>query len=286
MITITAYQELADFVQAFADGHLNMLVICSHGGLGKSEETRRALADRDIVRIGGHVTPLKLYELLHDGKDKQVLFDEIDGLLSNPRHVGLLKQLCETREEKRIMWASSDPRAAEIDGGVGYFQTRSHVLMLCNSVSALSDNVAALESRATMVRFTPSSDEIVARIKTFATEGDVVRFLGEFHESVPDFTLRTYRLLVDLKNAGMNWQRYALEESDVPTKVIEIADLLSRFKTDIERIHHYSGSRRDYYNWKPQADAYRQRQSHVASQSAIRLLPFPPDEAHSHRSMP
>lgn len=263
MITISTYQELTEFIRAFADDHFNMLVICSRGGLGKTEETRHALDGEDVVRIGGHVTPLKLYELLYEGRDKQVLFDEIDGLLSNPKHVGLLKQLCETREEKRIMWASADPRAAEIDGGAGYFHTRSHVLMLCNSFTALSANVAALESRATMVRFLPKSIEILAQIKTFATDDDVVRFLKEFHASVPNLTLRTYRLLVDLKNAEMDWQRYALEESDVPAKVIEIAELLTRYDTDLERISHYTGSRRDFYNWKPQAAAYLQRRSRV-----------------------
>ena len=285
-ITITTYQELADFVRAFADGHFNMLVICSRGGLGKTEQTRRALDGRDVVCIGGHVTPLKLYELLHDGMDKQVLFDEIDGLLGNPKHVGLLKQLCETREKKRIMWASSDPRAAEIDGGVGHFHTCSHVLMLCNSFTALSANVAALESRATMVRFQPSSIEILGQIRTFATDDEVVRFLEEFHASVPNLSLRTYPLLANLKNAGMDWKRYALEESDVHAKVIEIAELLRRYDTDIERINDYTGSRRDFYNWKPQAMAYLQRRLSVSPGLALRLLPAPANEGCSRRSLP
>ena len=284
MITITTYRELTDFVAAFGDGHLNMLVICSPGGLGKSEEARRTLDGVDVVRIGGHVTPLKLYELLCEGRDKLVVFDEIDGLLANPRYVGLLKQLCETREEKRIMWASADPRALEIDGGLGYFNTRSHVLMLCNSFHALSANVAALESRATMVRFKPSAAEILAKIETFVTDDEVLGFLAAFHESIPAFTLRTYGLLVDLKNAGMDWQRYALQETDVPAKVIEIADLLDRFGTDIERVDHYSGSRRDYYNWKPRAEAYQQRRSAASQQPALRLLASSPDDGRSRRS--
>ncbi|MFQ5503147.1 MAG: hypothetical protein ACE5EQ_12775, partial [Phycisphaerae bacterium] len=261
MITITTYRELTEFVQAFSDGHLNMLVICSVGGLGKSEEVRRTVGEKEVSFIGGHITPLKLYELLHEGKNRPVVFDEIDGLFSNTRHVGLLKQLCETREEKRIMWASSDPRASKIDGGVGYFHTRSHVLMLCNSFAILNANVAALESRANVIRFTPSSAEILAKTRSFGTDEDVIAFLDEFHESVPHFTLRTYRRLVEMKNADLDWRRYALEESDVPAKVIEIADLLGQFTTDIERIHHYSGSRRDYYNWKPRAEAYRQRRA-------------------------
>jgi hypothetical protein len=286
VITITTYRELTDFVAAFGHGHLNMLVICSRGGLGKSEEALRTLDGKDIVRIGGHVTPLKLYELLYEGRDKPVVFNEIDGLLANPRHVGLLKQLCETREEKRIMWASADPRAMEIDGGQGYFNTRSHVLVLCNSFCALSANVAALESRATMVRCKPPSAEIVAKIETFATDDEVLRFLAGFHETIPAFSLRTYGLLVDLKNAEMDWQRYALQETDVPAKVIEIADLLDRFDTDIERVAQYSGSRRDYYNWKPEALAYLRRRTAASPQPALRLLPSSSDDGRSRRSAP
>jgi hypothetical protein len=261
MITITTYKELTDFVAAFGDDNLNMLAICSKGGLGKSEEVRRTLEGREIVSIGGHVTPLKLYEMLHEGRHKKIVFDEIDGLLADTKHVGLLKQLCETREEKKIMWASTDSRAVEIDGGHGYFHTRSHVLMLCNSFQALSANVAALQTRAMLVRFVPTTAEILSKIRTFATDAEIITFLEQFRDVLPEFTLRTYRLLEDLKGAGLDWRKYALDEADVPPKVIEIADLLVQFDTDLERIPHYTASRRDYYNWKPQAEAYLRRRN-------------------------
>ena len=159
------------------------------------------------------------------------------------------------------MWVSADRRAAEIDGGTGYFHTRSHVLMLCNSFKALSANVAALQTRATVIKFVPSSAEILDKVKTFATDPEIVAFLERFHEAIHEFNLRTYCMLKDLKGAGLDWQKYALDESDTPEKVVDIADLLVRFERDIERIQQYSGSRRDYYNWKPQAEAYLRRRS-------------------------
>lgn len=279
MIPITTYPELSDFVTAFAQGHFNTLVVCSQGGMGKTEEATRALDGITIVRIAGHLTPLRHYELLYKGMDQPVVFDEIDGVLANPKHVSLLKQLCETRELKRIMWASTDPRAAEIDGGVGHFHTRSHVLILCNSFTALNANVAALETRATVVRFVPSPDEILAKIKTFATDDEIVAFLSEFCRAIPKFSLRTYRHLENLKQAGLDWRRYALEETDVPPKVKEIADLLVRFDRDTDRISHYSASRRDYYNWKPQGEAYLQRRLLVSSKPALKLVSAPPCRA-------
>ena len=260
MIVITTYEELQRFVTAFADGGMNMLVVCSQGGLGKSEVARRTVGHADVVYVGGHVTPLGLYEVLFKGRDKQVLFDEIDGLLGDPKHVGLLKQLCETREIKRVQWASKDRRAEEIDGGVGHFETRSHVLILSNSFSTLSANISALGTRATVVNFDPSPDEIAAKIASFATDDEVVRFIDDFKDCLIDLSLRTYVKLVELRAAGLDWRKYALQEADVPPKVIEIATLLEQFETDVDRVADYSFSRRDFYHWKPQAEAYLRRQ--------------------------
>ncbi|MFQ5501990.1 MAG: hypothetical protein ACE5EQ_06770 [Phycisphaerae bacterium] len=126
---------------------------------------------------------------------------------------------------------------------------------------ALSANVAALKTRAMVVHFTPPASEILAKIKTFAGDAEIVGFLEQFREAMADFSLRTYRILEDLKQAGLDWRRYALNETNIPPKVIEIADLIVRFNTDIERVKHYSGSRRDYYNWKQAALEYLHRRS-------------------------
>ncbi len=261
MIRMTTYRELSELIHAFGHDGLNMVVLVSRGGLGKSQEAREALDAADIVSVGGHVTPLRLYQLLHDGQDMKVLFDEIDGLLSNTQHIGLLKQLCETQETKRVAWMSSDKRASEIDGGLGHFFTRSHVLMLCNSIESYNANVAALFSRAVAVLFDPTPLEILDRIKRFGTDHEIISFFERFHEGLTDFSLRSYVRLKELKEAGLDWHKYALDETDVQPKVREIADLLQRFRTDVERARHYSGSRRDFYNWKRQALEYLHRQS-------------------------
>ncbi len=260
MISITTYLELSSFISAFGDGHLNMLVVCSRGGLGKSETVQRTL-EGDSVIVSGHETPLDLYRKLFDGRDRLVVFDEIDGLLANVANVGLLKQVCETREVKRVQWGSTDKRAAKIDGGVGHFHTRSRVCLLCNSFELFNANVAALKTRGMTVQFVPSRRQILDKIRTFATDSEIVEFLEEFHEAIPDLNLRTYGILADLKRAGLDWRRYAFDESNLNPKVMEIANLLQRFDADVERVKQYSGSRRDYYNWKPQAVEYERRQS-------------------------
>ncbi len=277
MIAIATYQELSDFVAAFGNGHMNMLVICSRGGLGKSETVRRALDEENMVYIGGHITPLELYAKLHDGRDKPVLFDEIDGMLSEVKHVGLLKQLCETREVKKVMWGSTDRRAEQIDGGAGYFCTRSRVLMLCNSFASFSANVAALKTRGLTIQFLPDSREIMSKIKSFATDSEIVAFLEHFHECVPDFSLRTYRVLQDLKRAGLDWRKYALDETKIPPKVREVTDLLTRFSNDAERVEYFSGCRRSYYDWKPKAIEHLRRQS-------LKTLKLEPDGSHNQGS--
>lgn len=259
MITINTYAELSEFVGAFGAGDLNMLIISSRGALGKSTQTQIALSGEDIVEIPGHVTPLGLYERLYNGRDKKVVFDEVDGLLSDTKHVVLLKQLGETRTPKKISWMSKDRRAQEIDGGAGFFFTTSPLLILCNSFTTFNSNVEALATRALVLHFAPSPREILEKLMTYAKDSEIIAFLERFHESLPDFSLRTYCKLADLKRAGLDWQKYGLQESNVPPKVLEIADLLERYNSDRIRLDHYSGCRRDYYNWKPDAVAYLHR---------------------------
>lgn len=114
----------------------------------------------------------------------------------------------------------------------------------------------------------------MSKIKTFATDTEIVAFLEHFHECVPDFSLRTYRVLQDLKSAGLDWRRYALDETKIPPKVREIADLLTRFSNDTERVKHFSGCRRSYYDWKPQAIEHLRRQS-------LKTLKLEPDGSHN-----
>jgi len=144
---------------------------------------------------------------------------------------------------------------------LGYFYTASSVLMLCNSFEALSANVAALKTRAMVVHFLPAASEILAKVKTFATDAEIVAFLEQFHEAIDDFSLRTYPILRELKQAGLDWRKYGLDETSIPPKVVEIADLLVRFNIDTSRVREYSGSRRDYYNWKQAAVEYLRRRS-------------------------
>jgi hypothetical protein len=261
MYNVRNYEELQRFVKAFAEGRINVLVICSPGGLGKSELVRAATGHLDVVFVGGHVTPLALYELLEQGRDKPVVFDEIDGLLGDRKHVGLLKQLCETSPSKRIQWASSSRRADEVAGGVESFQTSSRVLILCNSFKALDENVAALSTRAIIVQFTPSAEEILAQIASFATDAEVLGFLEEFGGAMRDLSLRSYVKLAELKSAGIEWRPLALQEVGVPEKVVVLADLLEQFDSDVERLKKYPGSRRDFYNHKREAEAFLMRRN-------------------------
>lgn len=261
MIRVETYEEAETFHVGFANDHFDMLVIAGRGATGKSEQSRQALSAHHCVEIPGHVTPLDLYRRLYEGKDQKVVFDESDGLWDNKKKVCIMKQLGETRDEKRISYMSSDRRAQEIDGGKGYFYTRSKLLILCNSFSVLNANVAALVTRAVVVHFAPTPEEMLKKIKTFGTDTEILAFLECHYECLPEFNLRTYRNLENMKAAGLDWRMYAMQESDVPPKIIEIADLLVRYSSDTERLQHYSASRRDYYNWKPEAQSFAHRQA-------------------------
>jgi hypothetical protein len=59
-LRLTSYVELEAYVQAFAAGHLHLLLLFGPPGVGKSRAVRQAL-DPQVGWISGQATPLGIY---------------------------------------------------------------------------------------------------------------------------------------------------------------------------------------------------------------------------------
>ncbi len=59
-ISVTRYQDFDPFVEAFANGHLNLLVLVGSPGLQKSKGLRDAVGE-SASWIEGHATPFGIY---------------------------------------------------------------------------------------------------------------------------------------------------------------------------------------------------------------------------------
>jgi hypothetical protein len=93
---ITTYDELKFYLNMFCHGNANLLVIESRGGLGKSKLIEEVLENVEYIKILAHVTPLRLYSLCYEHKDKAIVIDDVDALMENVDNIALIKQLCES----------------------------------------------------------------------------------------------------------------------------------------------------------------------------------------------
>ncbi len=78
-ITVTRYEDLDQYLLAFAGGHLNLLILIGSPGLQKSKSIRDAVGRR-ACWIEGHATPFGIYRKLWEGRNRPVVIDDVDGL--------------------------------------------------------------------------------------------------------------------------------------------------------------------------------------------------------------
>jgi hypothetical protein len=62
-IRVTSYPHLQAFVQGFAQGHLNLLILLGGPGLGKSQQLRQALAG-PVCWLEGNASAFGIYRQL------------------------------------------------------------------------------------------------------------------------------------------------------------------------------------------------------------------------------
>lgn len=251
MIKIKEYKKLYEYIEAFGNKKLNLLVIVSRGGLGKTFIAEEALIQQGPAIFSGHVTPLGMYKELLDRNNEErdfiTIFDDVDTLLLNKTNVALLKQLCDTREDKTIRYYTTSP---SLRGMPSEFETSCKVLMLMNDIKTEDNNLNALLTRAHLIKFEPSDLEIIKHLRTFGNDPNILNFIEIYAPFSKKLNLRVYKRAVELKESGLDWKQEIISELDVDKRLFEIEMLLKKYKTDKERENHFSDSRATYFRFK------------------------------------
>lgn len=201
--------ELQDVARAFTKGKLNLLVVVSDGGLGKTTTIQSALRKDKHGHhvITGHITPLQLYIESYEHKNELIILDDVDGLLRNGTIIALMKQLCDTTTVKTMQYHTT--RELEVPS---IFKTSSKVILLLNKVPTDNPNVMAFLSRGIFVNFIPNPNEIFSELKTFAKDKNIIKFIEKNIRTLSSINFRVYKHASSLKQAGLNWEKYLLEE--------------------------------------------------------------------------
>lgn len=209
---LRTYAELEREYDAFAHGERNLLIVVGPPGTAESTAGRRVLGG-DARFIEGGATPYRLYMDLYRHRDRPVVLDDADKVFRNRDGVFLLKLLTQTEAVKTLQWNSN---AAEIRAGElpAEFTTTSRVLVVANSWQRDNPDIASIESRGHLYYFAPPFAEIHRHAKTFVSDDEVYRFVGDHLPLFARLDLRLYGKATEVKATGVRtgrpdlWQEY------------------------------------------------------------------------------
>jgi hypothetical protein len=247
---VATYYDLQLFVDAFAEGHLTLLIVYGRPGVGKSWTVRHRVGKRAFT-INGTASPFGIYMAAFQHRDEPIVLDDIDGLTASPQGVRLLKALTQSDSEKTVSW-ETQAAALDREGIPRSFKTRSQVAILANSPFA-SEDARALEDRGHVLVFDPPPLEVHEQASTWFWNQEVFDFVGHYLHLMPHHSFRTYVNAWERKNAGLPWQSAVLDRC-LSGLTLEVAKLRAdpRYKSEEERVRAFVerelGCRATYFN--------------------------------------
>jgi len=247
---LTTYQELRRFGEAFAEGHLRLLILLGPPGIGKSQ-TLREWTSNTSSWIAGNASPFGIYVECYRHRNEPIVLDDVDGLARDRQGIRLLKALCQTDQEKTVCWHTLT-HALEQQGVPQSFKTTSQVAILANTW-AFSEDVRALEDRGHVVVFDPPPLEIHRQASEWFWEQEIYDFVAEHLHVMDQHSLRTYVTAWERKQAGLPWHSAVLDRC-LTGPAREVAKLKSdpRYTSEEERARAFVaagfGCRATYFN--------------------------------------
>ncbi len=226
-LRIYTYEELIPYLDQFAKGRFNFLVILGWPGLSKSTLIR-ARMPKSACWITGNTTPFKMYVALHGAIGEPVVMDDVDALLRKAGSTDLLKQLCETEAVKTLTW-ESDAALLKKRRIPNEFKTGSKVCFIANDWARLSSAIMALEDRALVLSFEPTATEVHEQVSRegWFRDKEIFEFIGENLPLIMRPSMRFYTRAKEMKAARLGWQSWLFRQWLEDEKLFRVAMLLA-----------------------------------------------------------
>ena len=205
MIILFSFKELTEYITAVRDDKLKLLVVEGRGGTSKTFTIKKLLSEKKYLLLNSHATPASMYEQLYYNTDVPVFINDIDRLLDNRTTLAILKQLCETSTTKTIQYNSKTPLMSDLPR---QFTTRSSVIIDTNDLGKLKKGVRAFLTRGVHVKFSPTNDELLTLLSSYADDKEIVKYLYKVVSKKGMIDLRKYEVAKQLSTAGIDWKNY------------------------------------------------------------------------------
>lgn len=257
---LSSYAELEAFLTAFAEGHINLVILIGARGLGKSRAVRNILGD-EICWIEGNASPFGIYVQLYRHRDQIVVIDDVDSLHADKNGVRLLKNLCQTEPVKRVAWQTA-AKGLEKEKIPREFSTTSRTVIVSNDWRNTNRNTAAVEDRGQVLVFRPTPLEVHRKVYEWFEDDEIYGWIGERLNLIHAPSMRLYYRARELKRGGLNWKR-VIPESVGDQRTRLALELLTdgSYSTQEDRARAFitqgGGCRATFFNYAKRLKAVR-----------------------------
>jgi len=213
------FEFLENLVGMVITNLCHSMIVTGEGGLGKTFTVRKTLKslgledDVDYKWISGFSTPKSLYRLLHDYRDKILIFDDCDSVFRDQAGENLLKAALDDKPVRKISWLSE--RQGELEPE---FEFTGRVIFISNI--PMPKFSQTLKSRSMMVDLNMTFSEKIDRMLHIARDivpaaskgiiDEAMNFAIEHGERMSDFNFRTLEKIIKIRmGGGEKWENMA-----------------------------------------------------------------------------
>lgn len=267
------YNSFNHFVSATAQGFQRSLLIKAKAGIGKTyqitQTLRETVGENGYEKISGHVSPLALYQRMHENPESVIFLDDCSAVLKDRQAMELIKAATETEVNTRtVSWDSNTNKLPEtIDNE---FEFKGQLIICANQIpdtGSTKEILDSLKDRSINIELDLTYRERIDLIKQVAyiTETEEIdaeerMTIAEWIESVTDqsssgVNLRTLFKCFNLYRYNPDkWSELAREMIDINPEVAYVAEALNRHNTVSgaceDYMEHFDKSRSSFYRRK------------------------------------
>jgi len=238
---------------------IHSLLLLGEPGLGKSFQAIYTLTQQnkrlneDYIIISSYITPLQLYEMMYEHRDKIIIFDDVFKLMDNPICKGILMSALWSVTPTRIIqyYTSSDKRTAP-----DKFEFSGKVVFITNE---LPSNIVALKSRCLWYEIRLSFKERIKICYEMCKKRGIPQMIMEWIEQMfdesYDLNLRTPIKVHQIHQSNpSNWEKIAATQFEADPEIKIMNTLLKSGKPVKDQIREFQAetgrSRRHYFYLK------------------------------------
>lgn len=166
------FSKMKELIKMVARGYANSLILLSDGGLGKSYTVLQSLKEEGLkenenfVYLTTFSTSLELYNMLFVWKDKIVVLDDLEGILTERKSISILKSCLWSANGKRYVSYYSKTKLREAPSK---FEFKGRIIFCINDIRS-NKVIQSLVSRCLFYKLELSYSQKIEIMRAIAEQ--------------------------------------------------------------------------------------------------------------------